>query len=132
MRERFLPGGADVEDADGVREHAVGDVIFEALQVAAANTGSDLRTGAWKAANMRFPVFVFVEEGVPEFRFSVQITGGSDQLRLGQPLEGDSHRNANRAFFKTSDDDTPSSPSMSICSARSELTVASSICSKRE
>ena len=71
MFERSLPSGADVEDADGVGEDAVGDVIFETLQVAAVDAGRNLRAGERKAANLYFPVLVFAEEGVAEFCFRI-------------------------------------------------------------
>ncbi len=81
--------------------------------------------------HLRFPGFVFVQKRVAESRLCIQSLRGGNQFGLGQSVEGRFHRSAKRAFFKTSDEGTPASPSTSICSARNELTVASSISSKR-
>lgn len=69
---------ADVKDTDGVVEHAVGDVVFEALEVSAANAGGNFRAGEREAADLRFPILVLGEEGVSELRLGVQIAGGAD------------------------------------------------------
>jgi len=122
----------NVENADGTGKHPVGDVVFEAFKVSAPNTRRNFWAAVRKAANLQFPRFVFVKESVSQLCFCIQISRGGDQFSLRQAVEGCLHRTANRAFRRTSDEGTPSSPSTSICKARNELTVASSICSSRE
>lgn len=120
-----------VENSNDVATKLVSHVVFETRQVTAANRRRNFPARIGESQYLAFPGFVFVEECDTQMPFDLEMTSGGDEFLLGEPIEGDSHRNAARARFSTTADGTPGSQSMSICSARSELTVESSICSSR-
>lgn len=84
-----------------------------------------------KRQHLTLPCLVLVKECDTQVTFHLEMTSGRDKFFRGDPIERNPRRNAARARFNTTADDTPGSPSMSIWRARSELTVASSICSRR-